>query len=215
MSRTTVSLDDAQAAWVERQADDLDISKSKVLRECVDVARGEQSMFTGKENGQATRGEDRVAALESRLDALEADVTERLESLESTHDDSDGVSGPTHADDEYDTSESPSQDEEPSSVGDQRTAVDVPDSADRETLESHLLEAYDPDLVDAVLTCWQLLKHRGTMKSDTLREQYQNFPAGYSSEADWWTNGITPVLNDLPGVKPPADGGSFYQFTYQ
>lgn len=240
MSRTTVSLDEDQAEWVERQADDLDVSKSKVLRECVDLARGEQSMFTRERAGEKPNHADRLEAIESRIDGLETELTERVQSLETDIEERDAPSTSEQAD----TSGHPGGGEDDSGGTSGQTVgvvedglggpipdvqaseddsnsvqssidLEVPEHAGQDELEAHLAEEIDPELVDAVLACWQLLKHRGTISVETLREQYEAYPAGYSSEADWWTDGITPVLNELPRVKPPAEGGSFWQFKYQ
>lgn len=233
MSRTTVSLDDAQTEWVEDQAAELEISKSKVVRECVDAARGEQSMFGGVHTGQTAETDGRLASLESRIDALESDARSRLQFLESTLAERGGGSGGNAVDTEDDAvdstglgaaeventvgeaSELTVQSENPlSNATEQSSDLEVPDTANRDTLESHLRSSFDPDIAEAVLACWDLLQQRGTMKESEFRKQYEQFPAGYSSGSAWWNDGITPVLDELPGVKPPAEGGSFYQFRY-
>lgn len=105
--RFTVRLDDERAAWVDEQADQRDRSRAWVIREAVDLARGEESAFgavrtdaesTGEVNTGAVRTDDVLAAIDElaeRLEAVEDALQERTGPEAETSDSEAASSGVT------------------------------------------------------------------------------------------------------------------------
>jgi len=79
--RLTVRLDDEAAAWVEQMQEQHDRSRAWVIREAVDLARGDPSAFGGAEGTGAHRGGPHRDGAEGT-----ADLRERVDELEEEND---------------------------------------------------------------------------------------------------------------------------------
>lgn len=80
MPRSTVSIDEDQDAWIRRKADSLDVSKSKIIRECIEAARNNESLLTTSVNTDDDDISDTIDDFEVRLSALERLVAEQSSS---------------------------------------------------------------------------------------------------------------------------------------
>jgi hypothetical protein len=86
--RFTIRLDDAQADWVEKEADRRDRSQAWVLGEVVDAVReGGESVYTAPDSTDAHRtASQHTDAVREQLDRIEADVTAVREVVEREDD---------------------------------------------------------------------------------------------------------------------------------
>lgn len=71
MPRLSVSLDSDQEAWIVDMAQDLGVSKGKVIRECIEEIRTGDSLLTRSVNTDESADSDRYQELEQRLESLE------------------------------------------------------------------------------------------------------------------------------------------------
>lgn len=74
MPRLSISLAAEQADWITSKSEELDISKGKVVRECIDQSRTGESLFTGPVKSDESTDDERISAVEARLAALEEQV---------------------------------------------------------------------------------------------------------------------------------------------
>lgn len=271
MGRSTVSLTDDQEEWIQTQMDELDLSKSKVIRECVTAVMGDASLFTASVADDDAPSEDQIEAIESRISAIEDAIAKSTDESDATR----ASPPPTAFDSSVDAASSeaaaPSSPQEspPSSSAQIRSSQtsstdslatsqshtetdasattvtdtapepsteqpaaasppqptesepasssegDVPAEPTIESVRSYLDDTIpDPERREAIATCWLQLHDRGTTHPKSLKQIYDQHNASYDSPDAWWTEGVQPILDTLPGVEAPEDGGTFYRFKY-
>lgn len=79
MTRRSVTLDGDQEEWITTKAEELSVSKSKVIRECIEVARGQESLLTTMVNTETDDGQQPIEELQERLSDIEAVLEEHVE----------------------------------------------------------------------------------------------------------------------------------------
>jgi hypothetical protein len=214
--RFTVRLDDEAAAWVEQMQEEHDRSRAWVIREAVDLARGEPSAFGGAEGTGAHRGgphrdgaesttdlRDRVDALEQRLDALEAGG--------DTPTDSEGAhSGAEPIEAREDSHPSPT-------VSNGRGSAPDPTDDVRERLREELPGSGDrlDARVDAIVAMRDELRERGEAERGDLLDAVDVEATGYADANSLWKNTVAgrDTLRALDGVKRPPTGRSEWRWS--
>lgn len=80
MPRLSVSIEEEQARWITEQKGEFGVSKSKVIRECINEVMTGDSLFTDSVEFGESPDEERISQLEQRLESLEETVGNQLES---------------------------------------------------------------------------------------------------------------------------------------
>lgn len=213
--RFTVRLDDEAAAWVEQMQEEHDRSRAWVIREAVDLARGDPSAFGGAERTGAHRGgphrdgaestadlRDRVDALEQRLDALEAERDTPADS-EAAHSGAESVAGRDDADPSPVPSSGRGSGVEGTDDVRERLREELPGSGDR-------LDAR----VDAILAMRDRLRELGEAKRGDLLKAVDVEATGYADANSLWKNTVAgrDTLRALDGVERPPTGRSEWRW---
>lgn len=311
MPRLSVSLGEEQMAWIEDRAAEFDVSKGKVVRECIDDVRTDDSLFTTQVNNSSTDIENRLTALESRFEQLEArlqaesgtavgptaagsdtaqqqsapgntadasqeqaaspedgrappDTDSESRSVVATDSPTDTTATVAPSSDQSERAARPQQSSDVPDAGEHdqpstETTRDSPPGADRpdsttadaqstdsatseaqpgtgprdagenearppdseqldksdpEGIRAYLNTKYADDRAAAVFACWELLEERGTAHIKAFKEFHEVHSLAHDDDDEWWTEGVKPILESLPGVMPPEPGGSFYRFKY-
>lgn len=76
MPRLSVSVNQEQADWIEAQQAEFGFSKARIVRECIDAARGGDSVFTKPVHGADSRDDDQFEKVLRRLDEIEETIRE-------------------------------------------------------------------------------------------------------------------------------------------
>lgn len=71
MGRLSVSLGEDQQEWISAKAEELDLSKGKVVRECIDEVRTDSSLFSTRVRSTESGQSSRIETLEDRIESLE------------------------------------------------------------------------------------------------------------------------------------------------
>jgi hypothetical protein len=214
--RFTVRLHDEAAAWVEQMQEKHDRSRAWVIREAVDLARGQPSAFGGAEGTGAHRGEahrngaEGTADLRERVDELEERVA-AIEGGTGTPNDSEGaVSGAEAFEGEEDANPSPERSRgrgSPPDAGDavrERLRDELPGSGDRLAAR-----------VDAILAMRDELRERGEATRDDLLDAVDVGATGYADANSFWKNTVAgrDTLRSLDGVERPPTGRSEWRWS--
>jgi predicted transcriptional regulator len=216
MVRFSVSLDDEQNEWVEQRAEELSGSKTQVVGMAIDaVRRNEIQLGTGierEDTGETPTIEDRFEALEARVADLEAAIENGAESPSKGSKTSETDATPSSEVDPTDTDREASSSSDSSNNHTGQDSDDPEEDAVQAFIRREVNDKASPEEITA---CWEFLKQRGTANPKAFKNRFA--PESCTSEADvdtWWEDGTKPVLEQLPGVKPPEDDGRFYRFTY-
>lgn len=221
MSRITVSLPDEQQEWVDQTAEKHELSKSKVIRECVKTAMGKETLLrrTGNQESQLAERvdtlEEQVRNLESTLAKAPANEQESPETRKKAAPEaSDAGPKPNDPSEREKESESQTKESTPLSRITQPTDASVPTENDLNAIQEYLNELVtNAEIRQAVLMCWQHLQAKGTVHKRSFTEVYERKPGPFDSVEVWW-DAVRPIFDKLPGVNPPENNASFYRFKY-
>ena len=191
MKVTTVRLPDDLAEAVAEAADDTERSQSEYIRHVL------RSHFDSEPNTPAPEGDDRLAELEARVEALE----ERVDTPEP---DTGGGGRAARREVASDTGAVEDDRDEDAGGREVDTDAEAVRAAVREAIgdgpprKTHAREA----LVDAVA----LLADRGALETGALKDElYPAYEAEYSTKRTMW-NSLDRHLGELPGVHKPEYG---------
>jgi hypothetical protein len=214
--RFTVRLDDEAGAWVEQMQEEHDRSRAWVIREAVDLARGEPSAFGGAESTGAHRGgphrdgAEGTADLRERVDELEARIA-ALEAGADTPPDSEGAHSGAEA---FEVAKD--SDPSPEASSGRVEQGSAPDSV-RERLRNELPGSGDrlAARVDAILAMRDALRERGEATRDELLAVVNVDATGYASKESVWANMVKgkDTLRALDGVEQPPTGRAEWRWS--
>jgi len=212
--RFTVRLDDADAAWVEREADDRDRSKASVIEQAVRGARGVDSIYAVRGGADRT-GADRTGQTQELLKTLETRLERLEERVETVAEEGaqrgaqkresaargDASLEPGNRSDSEERERSGGEHSLTLTESDRRELLNTVPGRGRERREQR---------VDDVLEVASYLRdQRVAAKSDVLADVWDGLRAGYSDPESWWTGTVRPGLHQLATthpIKPPTAG---------
>jgi len=201
--RFTVRVDADAGEWIDEQQDRYDQSRAWVIREAVDLARGEESVFgaerTGAHRGDAHRTgadrtgdlRDRVAELEERLAAVEDAVSSREnDAIDSMPADGRAETPEGQEDDSLSPTGSNGRGS-PRTGGDLRQRVE-------DVAESWAADGRKADRIDAAVAAIEAARQRGSLgKSEAIADLEPSYPVEGQDGETWWRKNVRPVLQEL------------------
>lgn len=225
MPRLTVSISDEIDEWIESRAAEFEVSKSKVIRECIYNAKGETSIFTTSVNSDDMDAQAQITNLESRVSKLEEIIQGDTESNSSARTDEQSsatiqsevntISAGVNPDEPQGTGQKDVPSDASSDEEEEAEASVQLSSVDSESVKAHLDSTIDNEQeINSILTCWKRLQNRGTLHIKSLKEFCGSPPPEYEDIDAWWNESVQPTLINLPGVEAPEGSGNFYRFKY-
>lgn len=77
MPRLSVSLEDSQHEWISQTAEEMTVSKGKVVRECINAVCSDSSLFTTGEPAEHDTETDVITHLEERIESIEEQLADQ------------------------------------------------------------------------------------------------------------------------------------------
>lgn len=204
VERYSITLDDDLAAWVETQADKRGVSKAKVIRDAIDLARTSEANL-GRPDAVAERVaqlERRVATLEEHLDVDPEQIrTEETTDERPTQQSASGSSATRGSGETDETDKTPADTHPPQTT---ETRGEPPLEALERYFESN--PPRSPAAQQAIITAWNRLRKVGTARTVDLRSHvYEHHSDDYDSAQSAWQS-IQRYLTDIPGIEKVGRG---------